>query len=213
MKTNFPMLTFWSRPRSDLSQSGMTLVETLLASSVFSLILIGMVYTIIFCLRFDELASSKMGASESARRDFDLLTQDIRAAKLWRIGSGSGSSFNAISNTLQQIGNAIQISYTSDTNSWVRYYFDTNACQLCRLTNGMGTPKIIAQNLTNASGQSMTFHAENYMGSNVFDLQYKYVIVANLEFAQYQYPLTKVGPGYYYDYYRMQFRVTSHNFN
>jgi Tfp pilus assembly protein PilW len=194
-------------------QSGMTLTEALLASAVFSLVVIGLVYTQLFCMKFDELASSKMGASESARRDFNLLTQDIRSAKIWRIGNLSGSTFNAISNTLQQVGNAIQLSYTSDTNSWVRYYFDTSACQLCRVTSDALTPKVIAQNLTNASGQGMTFHAETYQGSNTFDLQYKYVIVANLEFAQYQYPLTKVGPGYYYDYYRMQFKVSSHNFN
>lgn len=198
-----------SRPR----QSAMTLTETMIASAVFSLVVIGLVYTVIFCMRFDELASSKMGASESARRDFDQLTQDIRSAKVWQIGNLSGSTFKAISNTVQQVGNAIQLSKTSDTNTWIRYYFDTNALQLCRVDSTSGTTKVIAQSLTNASGQSMTFHAEDYLGGNTYDLQYKYVIVTTLEFAQYQYPLTKVGPGYYYDYYRMQFKVCSHNFN
>jgi hypothetical protein len=191
----------------------MTLVETMIASSVFTLVIIGLVYTQIFCMRFDELASSKLGASESARRGFDLLTQDIRAAKIWRIGNLNGTNFNAISNTLQQVGSALQINYSSDTNSWVRYYFDTNACRLYRLTNGMTSARLIAESLTNASGQGMSFRAENYLGSNTFDLQYKYVVVTTLEFCQYQYPLTRVGPGYYYDYYRMQFKVASHNFN
>ena len=31
-----------------------------------------------------------------------------------------------------------------------------------------------------------------------------------MEFCQYQYPLTKVGSNCLYDYYRMQFKVSSH---
>jgi len=55
------------------------------------------------------------------------------------------------------------------------------------------------------------FIAEDYLGNILSTLRYKYVIHVTLEFCQYQYPLTKVGAGYYYDDYKMEFRVASHN--
>jgi hypothetical protein len=77
----------------------------------------------------------------------------------------------------------------------------------------MSSSRVIVDGLTNASGSGMSFHAERYDGTILTDLQFKYVIVAVLEFCQYQYPLTRVGPGYFYNYYKMQIKVASHNFN
>ena len=192
---------------------GFTLTETMITMAVFSLMVVGMVYTGLFCLRLDGLANSKAGASDSARRGFDLLSSDIRSAKMWYIGAGSQSSFLACGNATNQQGNALKIHYTTDTNSYVVYFFDTNACKLYRYTNGMNTSKMIVDGLTNATGSGMSFHAERYDGQTLSDLQFKYVIVAMLEFCQYQYPLTRVGPHYFYNYYKMQLKVASHNFN
>lgn len=188
-----------------------TLVEMMTALGVFSLISIALVYTQMFGLRYDELVCSKLGASDKSRMGFDQLTRDIRGAMIWKIGTGSTNSFLPCTNAANQVGNALQISYTADTNSYVRYFFDTTKWWLCRLTNGMTSATIVVPNLTNTTGSSMTFHAEDYRGSNTTDFTYKYVIVTTMELAQYQYPLTKVGPGYYYNYYRMQFKVASHN--
>jgi prepilin-type N-terminal cleavage/methylation domain-containing protein len=193
-----------------------TLVEMMVALGVFSFVVVGLVYTQMFCLKYDELANSKMGASESSRRSFDLLMTDVRSAKVWRIGTGSTNSFTAVTNGTLQIGNAIQLSPTTDTNFFVRYFFDTNKYMLYRgnyANNTLLKCQTLAANLTNTTGESMSFHAEDYRGSNMFDFQYKYVVVATMEFAQYQYPLTKVGPNYYYNYYRMQLKLASHNFN
>ncbi len=192
---------------------GLTLPETMITMGVFSLLVIGMVYTAMFCMRLDELANSKAGASDSARRGFDLLSGDIRSAKMWFIGSGNQSTFTPCGNATNQQGNALRVHYTTDTNAYVVYFFDTNACSLYRYTTGMSASKQVVSGLTNASGSGMSFHAERYDGTTLSDLQFKYVIVAVLEFCQYQYPLTKVGPNYFYNYYRMQLKIASHNFN
>jgi hypothetical protein len=191
----------------------MTLTEIMITVSVFSLLVLGMVYTGMFCLRLDEMANSKVGASDSARRGFDLLSGDIRSSKMWYIGSGGQTSFTPCGNATNQQGNALKLYSTTDTNSYVVYFFDTNASKLYRYTNGMSTSKIIVDGLTNATGSGMSFHAERYDGTTLTDLQFKYVVVAVLEFCQYQYPLTKVGPNYFYNYYKMQLKVASHNFN
>ena len=121
------------------------------------------------------------------------------------------TNFIALTNQNALQGNAVQVyNDANKTNLYTRYWFDTNKCWLCRTTNGATSYTILAQSLTNASGNGMLFQAQDYNGSNLMDLQYKYVIVTTMEFAQYQYPLTKVGPGYYYDYYRIQLKVASH---
>jgi hypothetical protein len=196
--------------RADL---GLTLTETMVTMAIFVILVLALVYTGMFCFRLDELANSKVGASDSARRGFDRLSSDIRSSKMWFIGSGSQTAFTPCGNATNQLGNALRVHYTTDTNSYVIYFFDTNASSLFRYTNGMSTSQKIVTGLTNVSGNSMTFHAERYDGTTLSDLQFKYVIVALMEFCQFQYPLTKVGPNYFYDYYRMQLKIASHNFN
>jgi len=206
-------LVYSGKQESGRSMLAMTLVETMVAMSVFGLVVLALIGTYIFCLRYDQLMCSKLGASDRSRIGFDLLTTDIRAAKMWAIGTGGLTGFSPCGNATNQTGNALQINYTTDTNNFVRYWFDTNYYKLYRLTNGMTAGYMIADSLTNMTGLGMSFRAEDYRGSNTSDLTFKYVIVTTLEFAQYQYPLTKVGANYYYNYYRIQFKTSSHNYD
>jgi Tfp pilus assembly protein PilW len=196
-----------------------TLAEMMVAVFIFVFMILGIIYTWMFGMRYDEVVCSKLGASDKSRMSFDLLTGDIRSAKWWKVGTGNKTSFNQCTNQMDQAGNAIKLSSSGDTNSaaYVIYYFDTNACQLCRRSNGVAQVQIIAQNLTNSgtlgngnTNTSMTFQAQKYDGTLAQDWQYKYMIVTTMEFCQYQYPLTKVGPGYYYNYYRIQLKAASH---
>src|ERR1017187_8557342 len=196
-----------------------TLAEMMISVFIFVFMVLGVIYVWMFAMRYDELSCSKLGASDKSRMSFDILTSDIRAAKWWKVGTGNDTSFTACVNATNQVGNALKLSSSGDTNSpaYIIYYFDTAACQLCRLSNGVPTIKIIAQSLTNSgtlgngtTNTSMSFYAENYDGTRAMDWQYKYAIVTTMEFCQYQYPLTKVGPGYYYNYYRIQIKAASH---
>jgi prepilin-type N-terminal cleavage/methylation domain-containing protein len=185
---------------------GLTLVEMMVTMGIFSLVVIGLVYANLFNLRQDQLVNSKLGASDQSRKAFSQMNADIRSAKLWAIGYGNGSQFTAIPNGTLQRGNALQISLTTDTNNFIRYYFNTNRCELYRMETGVLGHHLIADHLTN----QMFFQAEDYLGNVKTDLAYKYVIRIMMEFCQYQFPLTRVGPGYYYDYYKMEFKVTPH---
>ncbi|HYG35468.1 MAG TPA: hypothetical protein VEC99_11820 [Clostridia bacterium] len=183
-----------------------TLTEALVATAVFSLAILGLVYIQLIGLKYDQMVASKLGASETSRRGFDLLTMDIRTAKIWSVGNGNHSTYTPCGNDTNQLGNAIQLHQTTDTNSYIRYFFDTAQRRLCRAVSGKPHFTIIAENLTNV----MDFRAEKYDGTLAQDLQYKYVIVTTMEFAQYHYPLTQVGPNHHYNYYRMQFKTASH---
>jgi hypothetical protein len=184
----------------------MTLVEILITAAVFSMVVVGLLSLSSFMLRCDQLVCSKVGATEMSRMSFDLLTRDIRSAKIWQVGSGSASSFTPTPNGVNQAGNALQICLSADTNSFIRYFFDTNAATLNRQLSGVSSAQVLARSLTN----TMYFQAENYNGNQVTDLQYKYVIHVLMQFCQFQFPLTRVGPGYYYNYYRIEFRISPH---
>jgi len=193
------------------------MVEMLVTMAIFVMLVTAFISANMFGLRYDELVCSKLGASEQSRRSFEKLTSDIRASKIWRVGTGSLSSFTPLPNGTNMVGNAIQLCLTTDTNSFIRYYFETNGPfttqpngRLVRLTSA-GDSTICAQYLTNASGTSMVFSAQNYLGQQMSDYQYKYVIDTLMEFYQYQFPRTYVGPGLYYDYYRIELKAASHN--
>jgi hypothetical protein len=204
------------RRASGRRSQAMTLAETLVALGIFSLVVLGMVYVQMFIMKYDEMTSSQLGASEMSRMSFNDLVSDIRTSWIWAVGTGNQTNFTPVANSSPQEGNALQISSTQNTNCYVRYYFITNITptltnfMLCRMTNGMSSYTVIAQNLTNNYYTNM-FVAEDYLGNMLTTLRYKYVIHVILEFCQYQYPLTIVGPGYYYDDYKMEFRVASHN--
>lgn len=191
---------------------GMTIVEMMVSMSVFSLAMIGAVYTHIYGLKQDELVQSKLGASDQSRRSYNSMCNDIRSAKGWAVGTGTSSLFTALNGAgVAQKGNALKLYPTTTTNFlinsniYIIYHFDTNAGQLLRRDNATAAT-VIAQDLTN----SMFFQAENYRGTIMSNSTYRAAIRSRMEFAQYQYPLTVVGQGHYYDYYKLEFCVTSH---
>ena len=192
-------------PPNRATLRGLTLSEMMISMSVFGIAVMGLVYTQMFGMFQDQLVNSKSGACEMARLSFNDLVTDIRAAKLWQVGNGSASSFTPIPLGTAQQGNAIMLSMTIDTNQYIVYYFDTNACKLLRRHSGVA-PITIAQFLTN----SMYFVAETFQGATQYDLSHKGVVHVAMQFCQYQYPLTKIGPGYFYNSYTMNLWATPH---
>jgi len=187
-------------------RAGFTLPELMVVSALFGLIVIGSVYCQVFGMRQDQWVNSKIGASEMARQGFNDLANDVRAAKIWQIGKGDLSSFTGIPLGTNQQGNALKLCMTTDTNQYYLYFFDTNACKLYRGHSGSRTVTCVAQYLTN----TMYFQAQNYRGENQTELTHKGVIAVAMQFWQYQYPITKVGPGCLYDYYKTELRLTPH---
>jgi prepilin-type N-terminal cleavage/methylation domain-containing protein len=195
-----------------LGWQAFTLVELMLTMAIFSMATLGLITLHLFGQRQDQLVQSKLGASDQSRRAFDRLTEDIRAAKIWRIGNGEFSTFTAIPNRTAQQGNAVRLQLTTAPSNYIVYYFDTTERQLYRQHSGSPLPErtLIASGLTNVTANSMMFRAENYRGDTQTDLTHKGVVGVLLEFAEYQYPMTQVGPGLKYDYYKMEFKVTPH---
>jgi hypothetical protein len=191
----------------------LTLVEMITTMGVFGYVVIALIYGQIFGLRQDELVESKLGASDQSRRDFGQIMRDMRSAQTWGVGSYSAGTFTQLPNGTNQQGSAIQIYLVAGNATNIIYYFDTSTpgnYQLMRIHTGDAAATSVAGNLTNYYGGALTFTAEDYNGNIVTDLLDRRVVHFTLGFLQYQYPLTQVGSGYLYDFYKMEFRVTPH---
>jgi prepilin-type N-terminal cleavage/methylation domain-containing protein len=196
-----------------------TLVEMMVTLAIFGLVMLAMVSAHLLGLRQNQLIESKCGASDSSRRVLGQLPADIRAAKMWEIGTWNGSAFASVPNNAAMNGPALQLFQTTNNSAFIVYYFDTsdaanNNGKLMRLGGGTTNAVCLASNLVDWLTDGYSFVAENYAGIVVTNQAgsqpYKSVIHAKLQFAQFLYPLTAVGTNGLYDYYKMEFRATPH---
>ncbi len=187
----------------------MTLVEMMTAMVIFLMMMGGMISLHIFGLRYDQMTGSKLGASDQARVSFDKLLGDVRSAKTIQIGTNySGSNFVAVPSGAGLIGTAMRLGFAHSTNIVV-YYLDPANNRLFRSTNGVAGGDVIAAYLTNG----IKFRGEDYLGNLLSALDNHSVVDVKMEFYQYQYPLTKVGSNFLYDYYKLEFKASSRNYD
>ena len=231
MKTPAPQFSSRARRRAS------TLPEILINLGIFTLVITGLVSMNMFGLRQDELLNSKLGASDQARLNFNLLIDEIRSGKNVEIGSGTAASFVPITNGLQ-VGDTLHIIPSTNAGCHIYYYYQTNCptngAWLVRVaylvTNVAGvsqtnvTTSVVAQYITNMpspyltnlySSNSLCFQALNLVGTNWTLLtndpavggNHNYIVSTLLQFYQIQYPLTKVGSNSLYDYYQVQLQA------
>jgi len=202
MKLLGPRLS--ASPLSPTAQSAFTLAEIMTAMGLFSLVVIGMVYTQLFGMRMFNITSTRLSASDSARKVLDRVRDDVRSGKILYVGNGGSAGFTNIAlNGLRQ-GNALQIYPTTDTNVFVRYYLDLAGQSLKRTTNGTGQIQVLAPYLTN----QIAFFAEDFAGNILTNDQNNRVVRLVLDFYQWEFPVAQAGPGAFYESYRLQTRIT-----
>jgi hypothetical protein len=172
--------------------------------TVFGLAIFAVISANMFGLRQDQLIRSKLGASDQSRIAIGRLTGEVRASKMFRVGNGTQTTFIPIPDGEPQQGTALRIYPTTSTNSYIQYYFDEDDAELRRKQSGIEGFTVVADHLTN----SMSFQAEDYLGNVLTELQHNYIVSFQLHFYQYQYPITHVGPGFYYDYYKIDVKAT-----
>jgi prepilin-type N-terminal cleavage/methylation domain-containing protein len=194
--------TFCIRRR--LRQSGMTLVEIMTATAVFSLVIMALVSAQITGMKMFNITATKLSASHSARGALNSVRDEIRSGKTLYVGSGNATSFTFVGDNQPQQGNAVQIYPTANTNNYVRFFLNPDAQTLNRITSSATNIQVIARYITN----QVVFRAEDFSGNVLTNSQNNRVIRMVLELYQWEFPVAIVGAGSYYDYYRLQTRIT-----
>ena len=192
----------WSRARRSRA---FTLVEMMVTMTIFTFVIMALIYSHIFGLRYDQIIGSKLGASDQSRLAFGKMAREIRAAKNYQIGTGTLAAFTPDENGTNQIGDALKLYPTTNAATYVVYYTDSSSQELRRRTNTTDYA-VAAQYLTNYNNVKI-FQSEDYLGNVQTTNNYKYLIHVTVQFWQYKYPKTTVGPGSFYDYYKMEYKA------
>ena len=190
--------------RSPITQSAFTLAEIVTAMGLFSLVVIGLVYSQLFGMRTFNITSTRVSASDNARKVLNRVRDDVRSGKLLYVGSGSSTGFTHIALNSPHQGNALQIHPTTDTNVFIRYYLDTATQTLRRTASGTGRVEVLAPYLTN----QIAFIAEDFAGRALTNDQNNRVIKLVLDFYQWEFPVAQAGAGAFYESYHLQTRIT-----
>jgi hypothetical protein len=186
------------------TRSAFTLAEIMTAMGLFSLVVIGVVYSQLFGMRMFNITSTRLGASDNARKVLNPVRDDIRSGKILYVGNGGSAGFTNIAQNGPRQGNALQIYPTTDTNVFIRYYLDTASQSLQRTASGTGQAQVLALYLTN----QIAFVAEDFAGNTLTNDQNNRVIRMVLDFYQWEFPVAQVGGGAFYDSYHLQTRIT-----
>lgn len=181
-----------------------TLPEMLVGMAAMIIVVGGVIGANLYGLKMRTVTEPKLGASDEARRAVSLMTSEIRSAFLIKVGTGSLSSFSEVGMTSPQVGSAIQIYPSTNTSSFIRYFWDSVDRKLKRTTNGMTSTFIVANSVSN----QMVFRSEDFAGNTLSNNFNNRVISLTLSFYQIQYPITPIGPGNYYDFYQLRARIT-----
>ena len=182
-------------------QRAFTLAEMMTAMTLFSLVVIAVIYSHLFGLRMFNITAAKIGASQAARAAMNQVRDDIRSGKLIYVGSGNGESFTNVALSDPRQGNALQIYPQAGGTNFVRYYLDPASQTLKRVASDGTNIQTIASFITN----QVVFCAEDCAGNILTNDQNNRIIRMTLEFYQWEFPIAQVGA--YYDYFRVQTRM------
>ena len=194
-----------ARPR--VRQAAFTLSEVMVATGILLIVFGGNVASHLFGMKIMEKINARAGASTDARKNIRTLMAEVCSAKSIAVGTGSQSAFTEFGMNVLQQGAALQIYPTTSTNAFIRYYLDSSAKTLNRMTNG-GTGGVVAGGVKNTD----LFTREDALGNIVSNNQNNCVIGLNLQFQYLQYTNMLVGSNSFYTSYQVRTKLARRAF-
>jgi hypothetical protein len=161
----------------------------------------------IYGLKMVQFTRPKLEANDEARKTLSLLTEDIRSAHRIRLGTRSAGGFKELPAFSLQKASGIRVHPTTNTNSFVIYYWDQTSQALMRTTNS-SAGVVVANSVTNDD----VFTGEDWRGNPYTDHNSSLVVGVKLQF--YQTPFPKAaGPqtngvqGGLFDFYQLRTKI------
>lgn len=180
---------------------GFTLVEIQVALAL-SMVAVGVAIAIhYFGFRMFEKTRVTLDCSDQARTLVSLLRDEIRSAAILEVGDGNPGYFQTVADNKPQVGTALKIFPSADTNYYTLYYLGTDGA-LRRYMSLSKRLQTLARDLTN----QVVFAAEDFSGTVLTNRENNRVIDINLEFAVNRESNQKGGP--FVRYYQVQTKAT-----
>jgi prepilin-type N-terminal cleavage/methylation domain-containing protein len=181
-----------------------TLPEIMIVMAIFSMLIAALISSQLFGLRMYRITETKLATTDGTRKVLSRIRNEVLSSTILVVGNGNDINFTPIANNQLQVGNALKICATTDTNVFVRYFLNTNDTTLERVTSLNVNPEILARGITNSAG----FQSEDFRGNILTNNQNARVVRMILEFRKFEYAAANGGQKGLYDYYRLQTRIT-----
>ena len=184
----------WPRP-----DEGFTLPEVLIATTVFLLVIIGVVAANLFGLKMFQVTQTKLNVTTWSRETSDKITAEVHACNsVWVGNVATNGVFATLLDGETQQGTGLLIYPTTNTTNFIIYFVNPTDQTFRRTTGQPGTAEILADSITN----TRVFAAEDFSGNVLTNNENNRVIHLTLEF--YQPARFMVGA----DYYKMETSMT-----
>ncbi|MGA3283854.1 MAG: prepilin-type N-terminal cleavage/methylation domain-containing protein [Verrucomicrobiota bacterium] len=180
MKLQVP---FSGSGRGRLPDKGFTLPEILIATTVFLLMVGGIIAANLFGLRMFQITETKLNAIRWSRETVGKITAEVRACDSVQVGNVTTNNvFEGLLDGETQQGNSLLIYPTTDTNNFIVYSVnssDETFSQTVATPSGTNTV-ILADSVTN----TIAFTAQNFSGNVLTNIENNRLIHLTLEFYQ-----------------------------
>lgn len=182
-----------------------TLPEMLMVMGILVLVVGGVIMANLYAVSMSYRDQIWMSASGDAAQALGDLITDIRSGQYIYIGNGNLTGFTNVPTTnAAQVGNALKIYLTQNSNSWVLYYYDTVSNNLCRTNytgSNYGDFKLVSANpITNDNN---IFTETDYLGNVLSNQLATPLIKIYLSFTKLQNPQVSIAPGSPVDFYQI----------
>jgi type II secretory pathway pseudopilin PulG len=139
-----------------------TLPEILVSTTVFLLLLLGIISATLFGMRWFQISQTKLLASDSARKAIGKMTDEIRSCNSTYVGYlDTNGIFAERTNGDLQVGSSLLIYPTTNTTNFILYFYNPIDQTFRRTCTLSGLTTIVAQTVTNTN----IFEVENYLGT------------------------------------------------
>ncbi len=165
-------------PDGSLRCQAYTLVEMMIASGLFSLVILGILACHLTGLRLQQIIQPKLLNAQYERQTLGRLIEEVRCANSLQVGTGSLSSFTAAGPTNFQAGNALRIYPSTNTAQYIYYFHDLATATVQRVPFQSTSVAIIASAVTNHT----IFTMEDAAGNTLTNSQNNAVMSILLQF-------------------------------
>jgi hypothetical protein len=155
-----------------------TLVEMMVATGLFSLVIVGILACHLAGLRFQQLIQPKLLNAQYQRQTLGRLIEEARCANSLQVGIGSLSAFTAAGPTNVQTGNALRIYTSTNTSQYIYYFHDLATATVQRVPFQSTNAAIIASAVTNHT----IFAMQDFAGNTLTNRQNNAVMSLLLQF-------------------------------
>ena len=152
----------------------------LIALAIFLFLVGGVITANLFGLRMFQMTQTKLNVTRWSRETVMRLTDEIHVCNSAQVGVISNGMFVGLLDGDVQQGNALYISPSTDTNSYILYFVDTDDRTFRRSTDEAESTVVLASSVTNV----VPFSAQDMTGNVLTNNANNKVIHITLEFYQ-----------------------------